>query len=133
MSTSKHVLGQCLWLTEFDEQAEVNNLQDALSQWSRKILPQVLNQVLDRVCPGGHIWRIEQLSIDLGTLQLDELDRQLPQRVAAAVEAALLDMLRRYSQNRQTTHRSKFTIVDPDVSQLTLIRWFLLYGVTPGG
>ncbi|AZZ98478.1 contractile injection system tape measure protein [Pseudoalteromonas sp. R3] len=131
MSTSKHVLGQCLWLTEFDEQAEVNNLQDALSQWSRKILPQVLNQVLDRVCPGGHIWRIEQLSIDLGTLQLDELDRQLPQRVAAAVEAALLDMLRRYSQNSQTTHRSKFTIVDPDVSQLTLIRWFLLYGVTP--
>nr|WP_290444181.1 contractile injection system tape measure protein [Pseudoalteromonas sp. XMcav2-N] len=124
-------MGQCLWLTEFDEQAEVSNLQDALSQWSRKILPQVLNQVLDRVCPSGHIWRIEQLSIDLGTLQLEELDRQLPQRVAAAIEEALLDMLRRYSQNSQTTHRGKFTIVDPDVSQLTLIRWFLLYGVTP--
>ncbi|OHU84956.1 MULTISPECIES: contractile injection system tape measure protein [Pseudoalteromonas] len=131
MMMSKHMIGQCQWQTSFDDQTNVTQLQDALSQWSNQILPSVLNSVFERYCPAAQTWRIEQLHIDLGTLALSELDTQLPIKVAAALEQALLKMLQRYGADSQSGSGNKMTIVGQDESELALLRWFLLYGVSP--
>ncbi|CAM4139376.1 contractile injection system tape measure protein [Pseudoalteromonas byunsanensis] len=131
MMMSKHMIGQCQWQTSFDDQSNVTQLQDALSQWSNQILPSVLNSVFERYCPSGQTWRIEQLHIDLGSLTLNELDTQLSQKVAAAVEQALLNMLQQYGTESKGGKGNKLTIVAQGESELALLRWFLLYGVTP--
>ncbi|NOU50284.1 hypothetical protein HG263_06980 [Pseudoalteromonas sp. JBTF-M23] len=130
MMLSKHMIGQCQWQTSFDDQSNVTQLQDSLSQWSNQILPDVLNSVFERYCPNGQTWRIERLHIDLGSLTLSELDTQLPIKVAAAVEQALLNLLQQHSRD-SSSKSNKLTIVRQDESELALLRWFLLYGVTP--
>ncbi|MCI4208351.1 contractile injection system tape measure protein, partial [Dickeya dianthicola] len=89
MTAGDHVIARCEWQTRFDQGAHAVALQNALSQWSRQVMPDILSRFFDAHCPTTDCWRIERLEVDLGRVPLLSLDDTLTQRLAAALEDAL--------------------------------------------
>jgi hypothetical protein len=131
MSRHDHVIAQCHWQTGFDEVQEASALQNAISQWSQQVLPNILNACFDQHCPTAQIWRITRMELDLGTISLSELDRELPLRLKAAVEEALMRLFRQYSVLPFSVGKGDFQIIDRHLSALDQIRWFLCHGTSP--
>ncbi|KUI96884.1 hypothetical protein VRK_40650 [Vibrio sp. MEBiC08052] len=125
------MVARCQWQTQFDDREYAVALQNALSQWSHQVLPGILGQCFERYCPAAQIWQIERLELDLGTLSLQDLDRQLPQRVRDALEDALMQLFRRYRSGSHTDRGQSLRIVDLQVSTLAQLRWFLVHGTSP--
>ncbi|SIO96202.1 contractile injection system tape measure protein [Vibrio spartinae] len=131
MMRHEHMVACCQWQTQFDDREHAVALQNALSQWSNQALPGILSQSFERYCPAAQIWQIERLELDLGTLSLQDLDRQLPQRVRDALEDALIQLFRRHRSGSYMDSGQSLRIVDLHVSTLAQLRWFLLHGTSP--
>lgn len=131
MASNSHVIAQCQWQTRFDDQHNATALQNALSQWSNHVLPDLIAEFFDKYCPSTQIWRIDELALDLGTLSLNELDSQLPSRVASALEDALAKLFSEQKIQFYSAKQPKLRIVDKNGSAIDLVRWYLLHGTVP--
>ncbi|MEB3335381.1 MAG: contractile injection system tape measure protein, partial [Cyanobacteriota bacterium] len=90
------------------DEALARQLLDRLGRLHRQALEEVLARVLDQLSPRGTRQRLERLELDLGEIPLDQLERQLPERLEKALRQALPPRLR--------TVRSKPTIPRPHPS-----------------
>ncbi|WP_252717215.1 contractile injection system tape measure protein, partial [Herbaspirillum sp. B65] len=82
------MIARCTWHTRFDEAKKSTALQDFISQWSQTVLMREMEQVLSSHCPHGQTWRIDQLTLELGTIDLVNAPRELPQRLRATCSGA---------------------------------------------
>jgi hypothetical protein len=62
---------------------------DRLSRLHHAALESLLEQVFSELSPPGRWDRLEHLELDLGTLQANDLEQQLPQRLEVALRRAL--------------------------------------------
>lgn len=131
MATHNHVIAQCQWHTQFDDQSNSVRLQDAISQWSQQVLPTLIGEFFDKYCPTTQIWRIDTLALDLGSITLDGLDQQLPQRVSAALEEALASLFSQQKIQFYSAQQPNLRIMDKNGSAIGLVRWYLLHGTVP--
>ena len=65
------------------------SVMDRLSRLHHAALASLLEQVFSELSPPGRWDRLERLELDLGTLQANDLEQQLPQRLEAALRRAL--------------------------------------------
>jgi hypothetical protein len=73
---------------------EARRLHDRLSRLHHQTLTAVLERVLDQFSAPGTIQRLESLSLDLGAIPADELERRFPERLERALGEALRSRLR---------------------------------------
>ncbi|MDW6002500.1 contractile injection system tape measure protein [Vibrio mangrovi] len=131
MARHEHIIAQCQWQTCFDDRDDAVALQNALSQWSNQVLPGILSRCFEQHCPAAQIWRIDRLELNLGTIALQDLDRELPQRVREAAEEALMQLFRQHRLLPYSGGARGLQILDLHMSALTQLRWFLLHGTLP--
>jgi len=86
----EHSIHRCLWETRYDGNTqEARRLQDTLSHWTQHGFKSVLSELLDDYCPAGYHWHIDQLILELGTIDEDKLAVELPKRVKEALTIQL--------------------------------------------
>jgi hypothetical protein len=122
----RHIISRFGWNTCFDRKDHVGELQDRLSAWSRIKMPGEIDSAFDSLCPSGQVWKIQSLEIDLGTIGYDELEHELSARLHKKLTEKLTDLVLQSSGSE-----NDIEIIDKDVSDVELIRHFLLHGVIP--
>ena len=122
----RHIISRFGWNTRFDRKDHVGELQDRLSAWSRIKMPVEVDSAFDSLCPVGQVWKIQSLEIDLGIIGYDELEHELSARLHKKLTEKLTDLVLQSSGSD-----NDIEIIDKDVSDLELIRHFLLHGIIP--
>ena len=87
-------LVDCLELeVQVGDEALARQLLNRLSRLHRQSLEELLARVLDQLSPPGSLHRLDRLELDLGEIPEDQLERQFPQRLEAALRQALMPRL----------------------------------------
>lgn len=129
--TTSHLIAQCCWQTEFDQEAKVQELQDFISQWSNSVLMEVLEQYFNDACPGSQTWRIARLNLDLGDLLFDDLAYELPRRLTASLHTTMSKMLSLEQISVASNEVGSLQILDHAESMQEFVIWFLNHGTAP--
>lgn len=124
---SNHIISRFRWNTAFDQPEKATGLQDRLSSWSRTGMQQEILSVFDKVCPPGQTWRIDQLELNLGSINLNDLEFELALKLRQALNELLTDLV----IHSNKAGRNNIEILDEDASHISLLRNYLLSGVMP--
>jgi hypothetical protein len=125
--SSAHIVSSLQWSTSFDRKDKAGELQERLSAWSRYRVQSIFEKVFDQLCPEDQTWRIDSLQLDLGSIPYDELETELTLRIRKQLQEKLTDMII-YAGNGDT---SQMEIIGEDVSVLSMLHSFLVYGIMP--
>jgi hypothetical protein len=102
-ATQSHHVARCQWQTRFDGDRQGGwQLQEILSHWSNTVLKGLLDRYFSRYCPEGYHWRIDQLTLDLGTIEYDQLTSELVKRVGEALTEQLPRLLQQAQWQTQS-------------------------------
>lgn len=82
---SQHLIARCAWQTTYDDESQGVALQNGLSEFSRTQLPQLLEQVFDAHVPPERTLRLDQLVLDIGSIDYANLQQELPKKIVAAL------------------------------------------------
>ncbi|OYQ36200.1 hypothetical protein CHU95_05265 [Niveispirillum lacus] len=141
-----HLVARLVWDSAYDHPSSVREQQDWLSDFSHRLLPDLLARVFDRCCPTGQTWRCEHLEVDLGPILLSRASHDLPHRLATELTSALW---RRFGSvtdaapfspgdtpqspgatgDRARTAHDDIDLTDQDI--LALLEHLLLHGALP--
>ncbi len=90
MNTPRHIVRrQVLDCLVLGDESDGHALHARLASGLSEALSRALDEVFTRVVPACVHWQAERIEVDLGTLSLEDVDRELVRRAAAAVEAVL--------------------------------------------
>ncbi|MBB5395237.1 contractile injection system tape measure protein [Mucilaginibacter sp. AK015] len=120
-----HIVSTLSWDTTFDNRALGFDLQNRLSQWSRFVMPGELDYVFKAVCPEGMSLSIHSLEIDLGEIEVNELEAQLKRRLEATLREKLADML------SYPVPGQNLKLVKQTLASIESLRHFLINGTMP--
>jgi len=123
---SHNLISRLTWDTVFDNKAQGVVLQERLSNWSGFHLQQEMAAVLDKFCPPGQTWKIQSLELDLGVINFDQLETELPVKIRQQLNEKLVEMIL-YAHQRG----KQIEILDEKRSHVQLIRYFLWNGALP--
>jgi hypothetical protein len=84
-----HLLDQLELEVLVADPAEARQLQERLSRLHHQALAEVLARVLDQLSPPGTLHRLETLTLELGAIPADHLERQFPERLERALRQTL--------------------------------------------
>lgn len=126
MANRDHIVGRCRWNTSFDDQRMAHALQEKLSAWSNENLPYEIAKVLEELCPASQTWRINSLTIDLGSIEFQRLANELPHRFEHSFAKALKDLILKRQVDNQTIE-----VVEESGTWLDLMDEFLQNGSVP--
>ncbi len=125
-SSGAHIVTRCEWNTAFDSKQLASTLQTYISKWSTYKMQRIINTVFDRICPEGQTMKIKKLSVDLGEITYENMERELPIRLKDALYNALYALIM-YPKNGDQT----LEVINADVAQLNILKVFLLKGILP--
>ncbi|MCX2494504.1 contractile injection system tape measure protein [Pedobacter sp. PF22-3] len=123
---SHNLISRLTWDTVFDSKAQGVALQERLSNWSGFHLQQEMAAVFSKFCPPGQTWKIQSLELDLGIINFDQLETELPIKIRQQLNEKLVEMIL-YSHQRG----KQIEILDEKRSHVQLIRYFLWNGALP--
>jgi|GEM_PF-2791659 len=127
MTGSRHHIRKQTLQVELESEAQAMELQPRLSDFNRRRLLAIIEQVFDAVdVPGLHL-RIDRLDVDLGTVPLDNFEQVVEERLTArlreVVEQAVL--ARRMAPPSGEQPRTEAEV------RLELFEHYLLHGTLP--
>lgn len=125
-SSSAHIVTRCEWNTAFDSKQLAASLQTYISKWSTYKMQRIINAVFDRFCPDGQTMKIKKLAIDLGSINYENIERELPLRLKDALYNALYSLIM-YPKNGDET----LEVIDETSAQIHILKTFLLKGILP--
>lgn len=121
-----HIIAKCRWDTLFDKKEMGAALQGRLSSWSRLKMPGEMEDIFDKICPPGQVWKIQSLEIDLGQISCNELESELLLNLRKQLSKKLTDLVLYRDEGGNAVE-----IIDENTSHIDLIRHFLLHGLIP--
>lgn len=123
---SRHLISRLTWDTAFDHKMQAIMLQERLSDWSHFHMQRELSAVFDKFCPPEQTWRIQSLELDLGTIDFENMESELPAKLRQQLNEKLTELIL-YSHQRGR----ELEILDEKRSHVQLIRYFLWHGMLP--
>lgn len=120
------MISRLRWDTTFDHKGQAVLLQERLSDWSGFHIQRELTTVFDKFCPPQQTWRIQSLELDLGTIDFEHLESELPAKFRQQLSEKLMELIL-YSHQ----YGRHLEIFDEKKSHVELIRHFLWYGMLP--
>lgn len=121
-----HIVSKFEWNTVFDNKEQAFALQERLSEWCRIHLQKEAEMVFNRLCPADQTWKIDRLEINLGTIDLENLERELSRNLGRYLEIRLRELIL-YDFNTS----GGIEITTDAISFNDMIACFLLHGVLP--
>ncbi|WP_430410651.1 contractile injection system tape measure protein [Kordia sp.] len=125
-SSGTHIVTRCEWKTAFDSKQLATALQTYISKWSTYKMQRIINTVFDRFCPTDQTMKIKKLSIDLGAITYENMERELPIRLKDALYEALYSLIM-YPKSGD----EMLEVVNASMAQLNILKVFLLEGILP--
>lgn len=108
----QHLLHRLNWQVAYDgDQQAARGLQEKLSQLTRYTLKTLLSEVLDDFCPEEQHWQLDQLTLELGHIDEEELETELPKRIK---EALFIELQRQLGERLQERANEAPTRIDGD-------------------
>ena len=118
-----HSMSKVFLQIDFDQKDKVNELQAEFSKWTNTEMLNVVDRFFSSVCPKDQTWKIDRLSLDLGTVDYTNLTANLTRRF----QEALSDRFH-VLQNNEHSFNGGLEIVDNDLAEIDTIKGFLLSG-----
>ncbi|NTX39322.1 hypothetical protein HUA78_33295 [Myxococcus sp. CA033] len=127
MTGSRHHIRKQTLRVELESEAQALVLQPRLSDFNRKRLLAIIEQVFDSVdVPGLHL-RIDRLDVDLGTVPLDNFEQVVEERLTARLREVVEQAVhaRRVAPAEGEQPRTEAEV------RLELLEHYLLHGTLP--
>jgi hypothetical protein len=130
MDKHPHIIGRQIFDIDFSSKEKSGALQDKISSICNNFLLNEMNQLFDRILPSNRIIKVDILQINLGDINYDLLDTELPNRLIQKIEEELRLIL--LHDNSVPTNDSEELIHGSiPVRYLQLFEYFLLKGTYP--
>lgn len=85
MSQQRHIINKQILEIHLPEEEDVHTMQADISQLYREKLVPIINELCDRYSAGGKQVKIEKLNIDLGDVELEDIETVFAQKFAEAI------------------------------------------------
>jgi hypothetical protein len=125
-NSSRHIVSKISWDLTFDKREKIQDLQSKFGAWSKVDMLEEMNELFSGICPIDQTWKIDELEIDLGDLDYDDLEDELPKRFRLALYEKLVEMTYRSVRGDR-----KIQILDGNTSLLELLSKYLISGYLP--
>lgn len=122
MSSAYHIVQKQIFDISFPEEKKAFDLQSRISRLFYNDTTPVMTEVFERLIPEEVVLRLDQLSLDLGRIRDDRLERDFREKFRQALEKELTLALDAYARN-ETPGRNK--------SLIDLLEYFLTTGMLP--
>lgn len=126
MSEMNHTIAKMSWNTSFDCKEKAFELQERLSAWSKNRMPLIANEIFTKCCPSTQTWKIEDLEINLGKIDFENLESALSKEVSQQLKQKLIELM----INNNTTN-NQVDLIENINSVLQVLRYYLLHGLLP--
>ncbi len=124
----KHSIATIRWETSLDNRELSFQFQEQLSALSRNLLPKVMETTFDTTCPENQFWQIPSVELDLGVIDLDSIQNNLPQKLSEQLKVALVNLQLQYRQGSQ-----EIVVLDKTIARLHALTNFFLHGIPSWG
>ncbi|MEO9531958.1 MAG: contractile injection system tape measure protein [Crocinitomicaceae bacterium] len=123
INNNQHIISKFNWETKMNDRSLAFELQKRISSWSKEPLNRELKRVFNKLCPEDQVWKVDQLEIDLGVINLENLERDLSSRLDSELTEKLIQLTLRtfYSDSR-------IEIIDRQKSDLEIVDFYLQRG-----
>src|SRR5438046_925528 len=98
-----HIISTVRWNTSFNSKIDAAVLQEKLSAWSRLYMSGLISKVFDSICPPDQTWIINQLEIDLGLTDYNDLEDMLTQKVTRKLRKKMMEITFNSGNNNSNT------------------------------
>lgn len=122
----QHIIAHCNWDTSFDSKEQGVQLQDMISHWSHYHLSRELTPLFNEICPEGQTLKINTLEVDLGIIEYQDLQDDLPLKLKSVLYQKLQDIIK-YPH----MHGQGLEVIHEDISFIESLKYFLLQGIKP--
>lgn len=127
MSNShQHIVSSVKWSSQFDRADMAIQLQNRISHWSKFKLPGQLHDVFNKLCPSDQIWRINNLQLDLGPIDFNEMESQLEDKLGILLYQKLTELVL-----QQNNINDSLEVIHQNESYIHMMQTFFLTGVLP--
>jgi hypothetical protein len=125
-NSSRHIVSKINWDLTFDKKEKIQDLQSKFGAWSKVDMLAEMNELFNGICPIDQTWKIDELEIDLGDLNYEDLEDELPKRFRLVLYEKLVEMTYRSVRGDR-----KIQILDANSSLLELLSKYLISGYLP--
>jgi hypothetical protein len=127
-----HFIQKIIYDINIPSEAQSNWLWDEISRLQQYELEQIIETTLDAFSLPNKTIRLEQLELDLGDIQAEDLKNDLPKLLANALHKALEKQLSQSAGEIEEIKKQYFKDYDsPEASEIQAIVFFLQQGVLP--
>ncbi len=125
------IIGQQIFDIEYAHDKPVHELQDKISfLFHNEVVPGMKNY-FEASIPAEFVFKIDSLTIDIGTLSYDQLDKLLPFRIQQELEKAIADHLYRYNHFIPFANGRGLQVLEKSARDLETLEFFLEFGAFP--
>ena len=122
----QHIISKFRWDTRINDEKKAFELQDQLISWTKKSIKPEIGSLFDQICPEDQYWRIDSLELDLGIIELGDLQGELIWKIPKILRSEL----ERQIIIRETV-QGKISVGGQSSSYLGILEYFLLHGYLP--
>lgn len=122
----EHRVFRLLFELEMEEDKDQNGSQDLISRLIRYVLIDKMSEAFSHIIPQNKLLKIDQLTLDLGDIYLDEIEQTLPNKFYESLLEALRNLRLHavdYSEHKLNSSEWK--------ASLQLLEFFLEHGSFP--
>lgn len=128
---AENIVARCRWQSTFDQRVQATDLQDFLSRWSNTVLIDELERCFSERCPAHQNWQIENLHLDLGEIELQDLAHTLPLRLRARLHEAFDSLLAHQGLPGAGDRPFNFRVLEKAHTSREFLSWYLAQGTSP--
>jgi hypothetical protein len=122
MPTSYHIIQKQIFDIGFSLEKEAYDLQNRFSRLFYNDATPVMTEVFDRLIPEGLVLRLDSLTLDLGRIRNDRLEKDFRERFRQSLEKELERALNEYARRETPGWNQSLT---------DLLEYFLMTGTLP--
>lgn len=126
-----HIIGRYSFDITCDARPRAVALQDMVSGLFRQNISAGTESLLQQLIPADMMASVDTLVLDIGKIPLKDLETELPEKILAALQQALSDLLHHHHSSGRHQLQGNITIRKGDERLLELLSFLLLHGVMP--
>jgi len=125
MTEQPHRINLSRFEIGFPDYAGVALMQDRISRLFNQVLTSEISKVLSFYAPGDEILQIPSLTLDIGVVELGDLETEIPQRVIAMLHEQIGALI---VQSGWNSEEKRISRTSPATSYLEAFRHYLVSG-----
>lgn len=123
---TNHIISRLKWDTQVSDKEMSFDFQNRISDWSNTTMLRNMDAVFNKMPIENGIWRIEELELDLGKINYNNLEEELSIQFIQSLTEKLSDMIL-----RTTYDDVELEIIDVDTNGIQVLAYFLKHGYLP--